>query len=151
MRPIIWIAILVIVAAGGFLLFRNRPIDTINPEPTASSTENSTGDIVVNFPKPGDNISSPLKVSGKARGSWYFEASAPFKITDANGKVLATSHIQAEGEWMTTDYVPFTGTISFSTATGTATSTSGFVVFENDNPSGDPKLSKSVSIPIYFK
>ncbi len=113
---------------------------------TATSTQQST-DIVVTSPHSGDLVKSPITVTGKAKGSWYFEASAPVKVYDSNGKLLGTSHVQAQGEWMTTDFVPFVGTINFATST----TPTGTIVFMNDNPSGDPARSKSYTLPIRFK
>ena len=101
--------------------------------------------------KPADNslITSPLSVSGKARGYWYFEASFPIEITDSSGKVLATSHASAVGDWMTKEYVPFTGSISFKAPVGG--DTRGFVIFKKDNPSGLPENDDSVKISIRFR
>jgi len=103
-------------------------------------------DIIVTDPQPGQVISSPLTVSGQARGTWFFEASAPIKVLDSAGHVIGQSHIEATGEWMTDQLVFFTGSVSFTQATGT-----GSVVFMNDNPSGDPVRDKSFTVPITFQ
>jgi hypothetical protein len=158
---IIVIAALVILI-GGYLVFRNTSTDTnintddntevvdtnTNTDTNTNPTAETQSDIVVTTPKSGQSISSPISVSGKARGSWFFEASAPVEIQDNAGHVLGQGHIQAQGEWMTTDFVPFTGSIAY---TAGATTTSGFVVFKNDNPSGDPSRDKVLSIPVVFK
>lgn len=153
----------IVIIGGAFLLFRsklpavsNNSISSSTPsrnDEVSSSTaqDDLSNDIKVSKPASGEAVASPLSLSGQARGSWYFEATAPVKVTDASGKVLGTGHIQAQGEWMTTNFVPFTGTIDFKVSTTSATTTSGFVVFNNDNPSGDPARSKSVSIPVVFK
>jgi hypothetical protein len=47
---------------------------------------------------------------------------------------------------MTTDYVPFTATLTF---TAPATHT-GTLILTNDNPSGDPKKQKELDIPVEF-
>jgi hypothetical protein len=91
-------------------------------------------------------VKSPLTIAGEARGNWYFEASFPVKVYDANDMLLGTGIATAQGDWMTTDFVPFTGTITFSTPT-TAT---GTVVFEKDNPSGLPENDNSLTIPVTF-
>lgn len=104
--------------------------------------------VVVASPKDGDLVTSPLTVSGKARGYWYFEASFPLEITDSSGKVLAQSHAQAMGEWMTEDYVPFEGKVNFKVPTGG--DGKGFMVFKKDNPSGLPENDDSVRVPIRF-
>lgn len=92
-------------------------------------------------------VTSPLKVSGEARGNWYFEASFPVKLLDANGKVLAEKPAQAQGEWMTTNFVPFEVILTFAKP---ATAT-GVLVLEKDNPSGLPQFADELRIPIKFE
>ena len=92
----------------------------------------STDDLIhVDTPLPDVLVQSPLVVSGSARGSWYFEASFPVKILDANGQVLGQVPAKAQGDWMTTDFVPFQATLQFATST----TETGSVVFQKDNPS----------------
>ena len=45
--------------------------------------------IHVTTPLPNANISSPLVISGEARGNWFFEGSFPVLLTDWDGKVIA--------------------------------------------------------------
>lgn len=102
--------------------------------------------IQVTSPLPNATVKSPLVVEGKARGTWYFEASFPVKVIDANGTVLGSAPAQAQDEWMTSEFVPFRGTVTFnapSTPTGT-------VIFEKDNPSGLPEHADELRIPIRF-
>ncbi len=164
------IFIILIIALGAWLLFYNRaqapaenilnmnevvvpptPVTPIAPATTTPakdpSNQSGAGQISVAYPLKNDIISSPLNVTGQAKGGWYFEASAPIRIVDANGKILGQSFVQAQGEWMTPNFVPFKGTITFSQPT---TST-GYVVFMNDNPSGLPENERSISIPIKFQ
>ncbi|MEK7138264.1 MAG: Gmad2 immunoglobulin-like domain-containing protein [Patescibacteria group bacterium] len=98
-------------------------------------------------PAPNSIVKSPILIRGEARGQWYFEASFPIKILDENGKDLAIQPAQAQGEWMTTEFVPFELNLAFSTPT-TAT---GTLVFEKDNPSGLPEHADSFIIPIRFR
>ena len=90
-------------------------------------------------------IASPLVVSGEAAG-WYFEATFPVKLLDANGKTLAAGQARATSDWMTADFVPFTATLDF-TAPATPT---GTLVLKNDNPSGDPSRDEIVNVPVRF-
>ncbi len=103
--------------------------------------------IHVGVPSAFQTIASPLTVSGEARGSWYFEASFPVQVLDMNGNVLASTPAQAQGDWMTDNFVPFTATLSFTGVSGQ----NGTVVFKKDNPSGLPQNEGSVSIPIKFQ
>jgi hypothetical protein len=105
------------------------------------------GDMLrVDAPQPGQAVSSPLVVRGSARGPFYFEATFPVTLLDGNGQRLVQSYAQAQGEWMTNDWVPFTATLAFpapTTATGT-------LVLENANPSGDPARALSRRIDVRF-
>ena len=97
-------------------------------------------------PGPGEEIQSPLTVKGQARGYWFFEASFPVKLLDGNGKEIAVGIAQAEEEWMTTEFVPFSVTFSFQKPmTGTGT-----LVLKKDNPSGLPEHDDELRIPVVF-
>jgi hypothetical protein len=92
-------------------------------------------------------VQSPLVVKGEARGNWYFEASFPVEILDANGKQLVIKPAQAKGEWMTTEFVPFEVILPFARPT----TDTGFLVLHKDNPSGDTAFDDELRIPIRFK
>ncbi len=100
----------------------------------------------VTFPKINEPVSSPLEVRGEARGIWFFEASFPIKILDEDGNELGASYVQAQSEWMTKDFVPFAGEITFALPT----SEYGVLVLEKDNPSGLPEYADEARIPIRF-
>lgn len=117
-------------------------VENVSPSPSPIGNDK----IKVSTPLSGAIAESPLKITGEARGTWYFEASFPVKLFDGNGKELAVAPAQAEGDWMTTDFVPFAITLVFDvpqTATGT-------LVLIKDNPSGLPQNADSVSIPVRF-
>jgi len=100
----------------------------------------------VTAPVANQRVMSPLTVTGEARGSWYFEASFPVKLLDGNGNVLVQTHADAQGDWMTNEFVPFKAVLTFSkplTRTGT-------LVLEKDNPSDLPQNAASVTIPVQF-
>ena len=135
------IAILIIGGAVWFWAGRTNTAPA-NPEEDTDISQL----IQVSSPLPNQKVTSPLKVSGKAVGNWYFEASFPVMILDANGEKLGVVPAQAQGEWMTTEFVPFEATLTFekpTTATGT-------VAFLKDNPSGLPEHDNSFSIPVSF-
>ena len=102
--------------------------------------------ITINTPTGGATIKSPLTISGQARGMWYFEASFPIELLDANGNTIGRNIATADGEWMTENFVPFNSTLTWPTTTAT----SGTLVFHRDNPSGLPEHDKSVRIPVKF-
>ncbi len=115
---------------------------------TEEITATEKDDLIrVSAPQPNEEIVSPLTVRGEARGNWYFEASFPAEIIDGNGKQLGIIPIQAQGEWMTTDYVPFETSFSFATAT----TPTGTLILHKDNPSGLPENDNQLRLPIRFK
>lgn len=119
------------------------------PAGGASSSVSSLSalqDVTVTSPQPDAVVTSPLTVTGQARGTWFFEASFPVKLLDADGNVLAQAPAQAQGDWMTTNFVPFTVTLPF---TPPAAKT-GTLVLQKDNPSGLPEHEGSVEIPVKF-
>lgn len=104
--------------------------------------------ITISSPTTGSKITSPLVATGSARGTWYFEASFPIEVRDAAGNVIGQGHAEAQGDWMTEDFVPFKSVAI--TFTAQPAGSTGTVVFKNDNPSGDPARDKSVSVPVTF-
>ncbi len=113
---------------------------------SSSQASPFSAEIQVTIPHANDVVQSPLVVSGQALGTWYFEASFPVRLLDANGNELASTPAQAQSDWMTTDMVPFTATLTFSTPV----TPTGTLILKNDNPSGDPQRDKQISIPVRF-
>jgi hypothetical protein len=122
----------------------------ITPPPSTlgTTTDAESLMITVSAPLPNTKVTSPLQVTGSARGMWYFEASFPIRLVDAKGNIILQTHAQAQGEWMTENFVPFTSTLTWSSTSTTATS--GVLIFMRDNPSGLPENDAEVRIPITF-
>lgn len=100
--------------------------------------------IRISSPRPNTEVSRPLVISGEARGQWFFEASFPIHLQDASGNNIATTVAQAEGEWMTTEFVPFQATLTIPDAF----SGQAVLVLEKDNPSGLPEHGDLLRVPI---
>ncbi len=103
-------------------------------------------EIKIYSPEIDAELSDTVEIKGEARGYWFFEASFPIKIIDANGKILASATAKADGEWMTEKFVPFSVKLDLSNPTAT----SGYIVFEKDNPSGLKELEKSYRLAVKF-
>jgi hypothetical protein len=104
----------------------------------------SSGMIFVNLPFPGAVTGKKFTVVGKARGMWYFEAGFPIEVLDKDAKSIATGIGRAQGDWTTTEFVPFSTEITIPDSyQGEAT-----LILKNDNPSGLPENEASVSFPI---
>ena len=105
-------------------------------------------EIFLSEPQIGGGISSPLVVKGRAPGNWFFEASAPVVLTNWDGLIIAEGYMTAEGDWMTTDYVPFMGTIDFVKPDY---GERGTIIFQKDNPSGESQFDDAAEINVIFK
>jgi hypothetical protein len=102
--------------------------------------------IVLDSPRPNETVTSPLTLHGKARGTWFFEASFPVQVLDAHNNVLAAGAAQAEGDWMTEAFVPFTIQLTFSQPSDKT----GKLLLKKDNPSGLPEHDDELVVPIVF-
>lgn len=100
--------------------------------------------VIINQPKSGQSVASPLEISGQARGTWFFEGSFPVKLLDKDRRQIAVVSVQAQGEWMTENWVEFGGTLSFVNSEAQ----DGWLVFQKDNPSGLAELDEQVEIPV---
>ncbi|MHB9027718.1 MAG: Gmad2 immunoglobulin-like domain-containing protein, partial [Candidatus Latescibacterota bacterium] len=92
-------------------------------------------------------VRSPLLVEGEARGTWYFEATFPLRLLDGSGNELAVGYAQAEGEWMTENFVPFRGRLEFATPR----TDTGTLILERANPSGLPEHAREMRAPVRFR
>jgi hypothetical protein len=118
---------------------------TFKVVPQKLTYDNASADLVtVSTPQPGAVVGKSFSVKGRARGTWYFEASFPVEVLDKDGNRLVAMPAQAEGDWMTDDFVPFSAELTIPDSyVGPAT-----VVLHKDNPSGDPSREASLSFPI---
>src|SRR4030042_3983494 len=153
-------AIGIVIAMAIVLLILRIPEDSWRCEngqwvkhgnPSASMPTEPCGDqtqqeIFVTSPQQNQTVASPLIVRGRVRGSWFFEASFPIKILDAQGNEISVSYVQAKGEWMTSDFVDFEGQLRFISPS----LSSGTLVLQNDNPSRLPENQKEFRVPVIF-
>lgn len=97
-------------------------------------------------PEPHAVVSEEFTITGEARGWWFFEASFPILLLDADGKEIGRALGEAQEEWMTEDFVPFRATMraSFGGAE------EGMLVLQRDNPSGLPDNDAEIRIPLRF-
>ncbi len=109
--------------------------------------------IVLTTPVPNAVIGSPLALTGRARGNWFFEASFPVSLTNWDGLIIAEGVATADGEWMTTEFVPFTATLEFVNPYpdgGQDFMKRGSLILKKDNPSGLPEYDDALEIPVRF-
>ena len=148
---------LVVIAIGAFFAIERLvngpaippPIDESPSEVATSSYVGATADdIRVLTPQASDTISSPLVVTGEARGPWYFEATFSAVLVDWDGLIIAEVPVMTAEDWMTTDFVPFRVEIPFARP---AYGDRGALILQKANASGLPEHDAAVEIPIFFE
>lgn len=103
--------------------------------------------ILIESPKENEKIKSPLKISGQARGDWFFEGQFTAEVYDKNENLLGIGILTAKGDWMTENFVPFEGELEFSQPK----TQNGKLRFLSANPSGLAENQKIFEIPIQFE
>lgn len=159
------LVILLVVAIASVLLWRFfSPEDTwicengvwimhgqpTTPQPTSGCGDETVllpSDLQVFYPEVGSELTSPLTITGQARGNWFFEATFPIQLTTIHGLVLGNTYAQAQGDWMTEDFVPFTATLDFTSPDDID---QGELIFEKANPSGLPEHGAEYRLPVKF-
>ncbi len=153
------IVIIIVAAILVFFVLKSISVDAPTELPV-ENTENVQNkfvslkgvEIFLDNLGPETLFESPLTISGKAPGNWFFEASAPVTITDWDGLIIAEGYVTAQGDWMTTDYVPFSGTIEFTKPECEAEYCKrGSFIFKKDNPSGEAVFDDAIEFMFYFK
>lgn len=135
----ITIAILVVLAGSFWWWQQDRQSAKLNQYKDLLTLTN---------PMVGEYISSPVVIEGKARGSWFFEASFPVVIVDWDGLIIGQGIAQAQSDWMTTDYVPFRVEITFTKPT---VKNNGWIILRKDNPSDLSQNDDAFEVPIFFR
>ncbi len=119
-------------------------------EPVSSTTSTDVQPlherVVVTSPRSGATVGKTFVVAGSAPGNWFFEASFPVQVRDKDNNKIGQSIAQAQGEWMTTELVTFTTSVTVSNYSGPAT-----LVLLRDNPSGLPENDDALEVPILIQ
>ncbi|HXV26782.1 MAG TPA: Gmad2 immunoglobulin-like domain-containing protein [Candidatus Paceibacterota bacterium] len=146
MKRILTVIVVAAAAAAGVWLLKGAP----SPAPSATPLADDV--FILDEPLPGAVVSSPLTIRGKARGTWFFEASFPVTLTNWDGLIIAQHYCMTAGEWMTTEFVGFECELEFTRPDGPGDGTNrGFLILHKDNPSGLPEHDDSREIMIHFE
>lgn len=125
--------------------------DVAIPNDIASYINGYASMIEVSQPPAGTIVTSTLLLEGQAIGPWFFEATMPVLLADWDGQIIAQSYVTAQTDWMTTDKVPFSGTLSFTNPYPTSTNptfANATLIFQKSNPSGLPANDDALEIPV---
>lgn len=137
------------VETGNPVVVTQQPYRCAMPDGTYAIDESNPKLDRIRVAKPyaWERVSSPLLVEGNARGTWYFEASFPVELLDASGNSIAQVPAQAQGEWMTEDFVFFQTILEFPPQPPGSV---GMLVLHKDNPSDLRQYDDEVRIPVRF-
>ena len=170
LRIVVPVLIVLFVGIVSFLVYRNTP-SVIVPSPALEKTSVSeqtptpvlTKTLQVKYkdlievysPLPNAVIAltskNKLEIKGQARGTWYFEGTFPVELVNVLGDTITKGIAHADGEWMTTEFVPFTVELTIPSAvTLEQTGKSGMIILKKDNPSGDPGKDDAFEVPVQF-
>ncbi|MFB6226519.1 MAG: hypothetical protein ABEJ02_04150 [Candidatus Paceibacteria bacterium] len=109
-----------------------------------SNTSSAHSKIKLTNISDGDTIDRVTTIEGKARGPWYFEANFTLKAKTPSGQTIDTFVAEAQQDWMTENFVPFTIDIDLSNYSGST----AILEFQKANPSGMPQHDDSYSIQV---
>lgn len=118
-------------------------VEIIENEPVTEAVDKSDL-IVLEAPLANAVMTSPLLVTGRARGYWFFEASFPIELYDANGESLAIGIAQAQSDWMTEEFVDFVATLEFENDVEQP----GKLILRKDNPSDLPEHDDELEVQV---
>lgn len=134
-QPIIILGVLVVAAIASIFFF------------AAEVNDLGKGDLIrLIRPEPHEEVESPLRVEGEARGGWFFEATFPVRIEDEDGNFVVESFARALADWMTVEFVPFAARLEFEAPQAER----GVLILEKANPSGLPEQADELRIPVRF-
>ena len=138
------VILLVIIMVVGYVYASKKEKTVVEIKTENVIYDNATSDLItVELPFPGAVTGKEFSVIGKARGNWFFEASFPVTVFDKDGNVLVETYASAEGEWMTTHFVPFKAEIKAPISyIGPAT-----VVLYKNKPTDMRELDAKISFP----
>lgn len=132
------------------ILLSENTQQQISKNTTTIPNESTKTDLIrLDTPLWNQVIKSPLTIKGVARGSWFFEASFPVILTNWDGLIIAQGIAKTKSNWMTSDFVPFEASLTFS-VDKKAYSNKGTLILKKDNPSDLPKNDNTLEIPVIF-
>lgn len=117
-------------------------------DPTKTNTK-IDDKIRVRRPKLGQTVDGAIAMEGEAIGTWFFEGQLGVVLTDWDGKIIAEGFVRSEGEWMTEDFVQFSGKLEYEGETRSYSNAN--IIFQKNNPSGKPELSEALEYWIYLE
>jgi len=102
--------------------------------------------IKIASPRPNGTIVSPITITGEAVGSWYFEGEFSIFLYDVLGNEIGRANADAQGEWMTENFVDFSASMTFDNEA----SGPGELQLVKSNPSDIGDFDDALVVPVDF-
>lgn len=160
MKIFILALLILILTAGGFFIFSilketdDSIRDTPNVEqqiaPVVRSTPSPHPNIQINSPSPNELVTSPINITGQARGTWFFEATFPIQLLDSQRNLITESYASTEEDWMTEEFVSFSAELEFELpeTQNEKSYANAFLILEKNNPSDKRELDDEIEFEI---
>ncbi|MBP9711324.1 MAG: hypothetical protein KBD50_03665 [Candidatus Pacebacteria bacterium] len=104
-------------------------------------------EVLIESPKTGSTVTSPLTVSGKAHSNWYTDGEFPVEVRNSNGDVIGQGVAKKQdGASAEGGFVPFSATVTFTANPGEY----GSLVFKRSNPGGKNEYNLRTEVPVNF-
>lgn len=139
-------AILIIVLA--FILLGISVFYIINKTLVKIKANDLSNSIIITSPIKNEQVSSPLRIVGRARGDWFVEGAILVELTDLYGNHISSGSVSAQEKWATKDFVAFLGTLQFNNFI--KGSKANLILYKNNQAQGNIQDKKMI-IPIMFK
>ena len=152
-----WFVLIALVLLLGGVVYQTGRWSAVTTTPNETvpvieeATPSKYKDLIrIDAPTTNATVTSPLTITGAARGPWYFEATFPVVVVDWDGLIIGEGYAEATGNWMTEDYVPFTATVTFTVPADTPYRR-GSIILQKANASGLPEHDDAVEMPVRFE
>ena len=100
MKTLLYLSLACVAACGRKEAPQNAADSTPQPVAVDSAGPAATDDLIhLTAPHPNELVTSPLTISGQARGTWYFEGSFPVILIGTNGDTLAIRPGPGPASW----------------------------------------------------
>jgi len=153
---VLFLGIFIVLLIGGYVWMSTEvnapePEDTVTTLSDQSTVQDDDADkIFITNPTVTSSVTSPVQVTGEARGWWFFEASFPITILALDGTLIAQGYATATDEWMTEEFVPFTAEVTYTLPEG-QTEMPARMVFYKANPSGLEENADTFEVPVVLQ
>lgn len=137
------------ICSDGSSVLRTGLSCSFAPCPVVKENKYKDDLLIIDSPELNAVVTSPIQITGEARGTYFYEGSFPIMVTDSKGQIIGDGVATAQTDWATESFVPFTATILYRLPEG-STEKTGAITLQNDNPSGLPENSIRRVVPIVF-